>query len=223
MLATPTATVSPEPTATTRRAKQRSMRSPAIEASEVDGTAASAVVEIPARDQYSIGLPRTLRSWAMRGMRFQLRRRRGRRSLLDEEHAHRPGHRLHRLGVVQESFGMEAVAMIRTPVRHLPIRSEAPSGWYVQRTAQPSCDSARLLFDLGDFPRERRATGVEQRPQPSPNSSAEEGSLPGYSWSHQSRSKQPGDQSIGSGLSELACGSSAISQSETARASGVWW
>ena len=144
--------MSPEPTATTGVLSLEAL--PRIEFVRGDGTAAALPLEIPARDQYSIGLSGRY-ELGERGMLFHWDDGTRRRSFwMKNTHIDLDIAFIGSDFVVQEIFGMEAESLdIRTPADIYQYAVEAPSGWYAANGVQVG-DSARLLFDLGDFPTE---------------------------------------------------------------------
>ncbi len=127
---------------------------PRIEFVRGDGTTAALPLEIPTRDQYSIGLSGRY-ELGERGMLFHWDDGTRRRSFwMKNTHIDLDIAFIGSDFVVQEIFGMEAESIeIRTPADVYQYAVEAPSGWYAANGVQVG-DSARFLFDLGDYPTE---------------------------------------------------------------------
>ena len=141
--------MSPEPTATTGALSLEAL--PWIEFVRGDGTTAALPVEIPTRDQYSIGLSGRY-ELGERGMLFHWDDgSRARSFWMKNTHIDLDIAFIGPDFVIQEIFGMEAESLdIRKPAAAYQYAVEAPSGWYATNGVEVG-DSARFLFDLADF------------------------------------------------------------------------
>ncbi len=150
-MATPNATVSPEPTATTGVLPLEAL--PRIEFVRGDGTVVALPVEVPPRTEYSIGLSGRY-ELGERGMLFHYEEE-GRRSFwMKNTHFDLDIAFIGADFVIREIFGMEAESLeIRRPVDVYRYAVEAPSGWYAANGVQVG-DTARFAFVLEDYPTE---------------------------------------------------------------------
>ena len=151
LTAAPTATVSPEPTATTGALPLEAL--PRIEFVRGDGTVVSLPIEVPPRTEYSIGLSGRY-ELGERGMLFHYEEE-GRRSFwMKNTHFDLDIAFIGADFVIREIFGMEAESLeIRRPDDAYRYAVEAPSGWYAANGVQVG-DTARFAFVLEDYPTE---------------------------------------------------------------------
>ena len=146
---TRTATPSPEPTATTGALPLEALAR--IEFVRGDGTAVSLPVEIPPRTEYSIGLSGRY-ELGERGMLFHYEEEVRRSFWMKNTHFDLDIAFIGADFVIREIFGMEAESLeIRRPAEVYQYAVEAPAGWYAANGVQVG-DTARLAFDLDDYP-----------------------------------------------------------------------